>query len=166
MIADTARSNMAVRMVRLEHHRSAIELVARWYFDEWGVADPDATIERIADELLDGLGVDALPSCWVAVTEGRVVGTAMLKHREVPAFHDFEHWLGGVYVDPECRGRGVARQLIQRCIDEAAALGLNRLYLQTEEHNVGLYTRFGWSPARLPPGVTHPRPVMVRTRGR
>ena len=162
---EATRRNTTIRLVRLEYQPSAVERVARWYLDEWGHSNPDETAAGVAASLRNGLDIDGLPPAWIAKTDGLVVGAAMLKRHEVPALHDFEYWLGGVYVDPATRGQGVARRLVERRVDEATTLGIDRLYLQTEEHNVDLYTRFGWKLARLPSDVVHPRLVMARALG-
>lgn len=36
-----------------------------------------------------------------------------------------------VVVDPQCRGKGVGRYLIEACLDEAVMLGLNRVFILT-----------------------------------
>ena len=153
-----------VRALPLADRPTAARRVARWYVREWGEPgeDPAAAIGRVEAELLDGLEGDGLPSTWLAVSDGRTIGAAQLKRREVPALHGLEHWLGGVWVEPAFRGRGTARLLIGRCVDEARARGVDALHLQTEARNAALYERLGWTAARLPSGKTHERPVMVR----
>ena len=47
----------------------------------------------------------------------------METHRELSP------WLGGVYVIPSARGRGVARALVREVMDRAAAFGVPVLYL-------------------------------------
>lgn len=50
---------------------------------------------------------------------------------------------GGVYVKAEERGRGIASQLVNRVVAEAAALGVPELYLYTDTSQ-SLYARLGW----------------------
>ena len=156
-----ARANK-FRLLRLGQHPTAAERIARWYFDEWGCENQDQTVTRIATKLRRSIGTEALPSTWIAIIDDLTIGAAQLKLREVPELYFFEYWLGGVYVDRIFRGRGVAQKLIEKCVDEAATRNIRQLYLQTEEHNVDLYARFGWRLAPLPSDMTYPRPVMVR----
>ncbi len=57
-----------------------------------------------------------------------------------------EHWLGGVYVTSEHRGKSIAQALVSAIIDKAKTLGVNSINLQTEDFTGGLYTRLGWQP--------------------
>ncbi|MHC8318648.1 GNAT family N-acetyltransferase [Pseudomonas sp. LB3P31] len=52
-------------------------------------------------------------------------------------------WLAGVYVKAEYRGRGIASKLVNRIVDEAAALGIAELYLYTDQAQ-SLYASLGW----------------------
>jgi ribosomal protein S18 acetylase RimI-like enzyme len=60
-------------------------------------------------------------------------------------------WAGlyGVWVDPEHRGRGLARALTGALAVRAVARGTRSVYLQTLHANepaVGLYSSLGFSP--------------------
>lgn len=47
-----------------------------------------------------------------------------------------------VYTGPDCRGRGLARQLLGLACAELAAEGITALYLLTD--HTGFYERYGW----------------------
>ena len=160
----TGETATGARVLALAERPDAAGRVARWYVDEWSPPDRDPVPElaRVLSEMRRALGDGGLPSTWLAEDDGAVIGAAQLKRREVPALDAFEHWLGGVYVAPPFRGRGTARRLIERCVEDATKRGVERLHLQTEVRNVGLYERLGWTTAELPPGLVHERPVMVR----
>ena len=153
-----------VRVLALAERPAAAERVARWYVDEWGEPgrDPAPEVARTVADMLRAARDGGLPATWLAADGERTVGACQLKRREVSALEAFEHWIGGVYVEPAHRGRGVARRLVERCVEAAAERGVRRLHLQTETRNVGLYESLGWVPAALPPGFVHERPVMVR----
>jgi GNAT superfamily N-acetyltransferase len=53
-------------------------------------------------------------------------------------------WLGGVYVDSDYRGQGVAKIVVNSVIEEAKSRGIKALYLQTEDLSGGLYAELGW----------------------
>jgi putative acetyltransferase len=60
-----------------------------------------------------------------------------------------------VYLLAETRGKGVGKELIQRCFDSAIRLGYTSMYLETmpELHNaVGLYERLGFEYLKGPLG--------------
>jgi putative acetyltransferase len=53
-----------------------------------------------------------------------------------------------MYVEPEQRGQGVAKEILQRLETDARALGARRLVLETgvyQEEAIGLYRRAGFS---------------------
>jgi N-acetylglutamate synthase-like GNAT family acetyltransferase len=52
-------------------------------------------------------------------------------------------WIGGIFVAPEQRCRGVATAIIERLVEEARRLQLPRLYLWTNAA-AGLYAKLGW----------------------
>lgn len=97
----------------------------------------------------------------VAVHDGAVIGSITWcppgsPYREL-ATSDDEGEFRALAVDPAHRGRGAARALVGRCLDEAAELGLSRMWLcsmptQTKAHR--LYESMGfrrvperdWSP--------------------
>jgi N-acetylglutamate synthase-like GNAT family acetyltransferase len=53
-------------------------------------------------------------------------------------------WLAGVFVEPQCRGKGIGSALVRRIEAEARSLGVSTLYLYTP-HTEFLYERLGWS---------------------
>jgi GNAT superfamily N-acetyltransferase len=90
---------------------------------------------------------------WVAELDGEVVGTVTFcppgsPHREVAADDEGEFRM--LAVSPKAQGRGVARQLVERCLDRCRDLGLETLAIcsmpqMTAAHAV--YSRFGFERA-------------------
>lgn len=76
----------------------------------------------------------------------KLLGAAELKTREMDIYPDYEHWLGGVYVESSERGKGIGRLLTLDIIDRAKRFGIKRLYLQTESLSGGLYAECGFKP--------------------
>jgi GNAT superfamily N-acetyltransferase len=123
----------------------AIPIVGRWYFEQWGHLAPDSSFERICIALRGSLNRAQLPLILLAIEGQEIVGAAELKpHEMLGLFPDREPWLGGVFVHPDYRNRGVATQLTLRVLKIAESLGLQQLYLQTEKLSGGLYARLGW----------------------
>lgn len=93
-----------------------------------------------------------LTELWIAKIEDRIVGTVQLfetAHKAYPNFelpidYPFIRLLG---VDPQWRGHGIARALLQKCVESAKAMGKNTVYLYTGGQMVNairLYERFGF----------------------
>jgi GNAT superfamily N-acetyltransferase len=55
-------------------------------------------------------------------------------------------WMGGLLVHPNYRGKGIGESLVSGCVQLAAAMGIERLYLFTEGRDVGVdwYKSIGW----------------------
>jgi len=120
--------------------------IATWYFNEWGHKEPGNTGKNTRERLYKKLNKDRVPIPIVALTDGKLVGTAQLKIREMGIFPDREFWLGGVYVDSAARGYGVAKLLVRKIEEIARGLGIKELSLQTGNFTGGLYTKSGWMP--------------------
>lgn len=58
-------------------------------------------------------------------------------------------WLCDVIVDPECRGEGVGKLLIEGVLADLEPLGLKRVLLATADAH-GLYEQFGFRPLADP----------------
>lgn len=125
---------------------SAIPLVARWYYDEWGRDLPDNSAEICAAWLAPQVNRERVPLYLVALSGNTVIGTAALKLREMPEFPEREHWLGAVFVPEDQRGRGVAALLTRFAIAEAKRIGVKELFLQTDRLDGGLYAHAGFAP--------------------
>ncbi|MGB5624829.1 MAG: GNAT family N-acetyltransferase [Woeseiaceae bacterium] len=134
----------SLRFHKLADRPDAVPLVAEWYFGEWGHLNPAATPEKIAARLSASMNRDAIPLVVLAVTGDEVIGSAELKYREMTIYPEKEHWLGGVFVVPEHRGKGVAARLIDAVINSARVLGVDVLHIQTERLDGGLYLKLGW----------------------
>jgi GNAT superfamily N-acetyltransferase len=132
--------------VLLADRRDAIVVVARWYYEEWGRDIPDNSAEKCAAWLAPQIDRARVPLHFIAVDGDAVVGTAALKIREMEEFPDREYWLGGVFVPPEQRGRGIAAGLAARVVEVAPAYGVRELYLQTDRLDGGLYAGVGFQP--------------------
>lgn len=128
----------------LANHQQAIPIIAAWYFNEWGHLKENNSLEKTTKELQSYLNTDKIPLMLVALEGDEPLGVLQLKYREMSIYPDKEHWLGGVYVSKKHRGRNIAEQMIYRLITIAKSLNVERLYLQTEKLEGGLYSQLGW----------------------
>jgi GNAT superfamily N-acetyltransferase len=58
-------------------------------------------------------------------------------------------WLCDVFVDPDCRGDGVGKLLVEGVLADLEPLGLKRVLLATADAH-GLYEQFGFRPLADP----------------
>ena len=104
--------------------------------------DPAGLDHDVADwqgEYAGGVGVMLI----VVDPAGDVVGTAGVRRLEPGVAELKRMWLR-----PACRGRGIARRLMDQVLDEARALGAQVLRLDSERQRLGtavhLYRRYGF----------------------
>jgi predicted N-acetyltransferase YhbS len=88
---------------------------------------------------------NVLPIAWIARESGIAIGTAALRHCDLEGREDLTPWLGGVYVVPAHRRRGVASALCEVVTEKARSFAVPALYLCTVGRE-SLYSRLGWKP--------------------
>ena len=138
---------MSLQFAFLADRMDAIEIVARWYYDEWNHVVRDDSVEQTRARVEVYTNRDDIPFILLATEDNEVVGAAQLKFREMAEmFPDKEHWLGGVYIAAGHRGRGCGSLLVQQVAKMAPTYGVQTLHLQTEALDGGVYARLGWTP--------------------
>ncbi len=120
--------------------------------EHWRFIAPEATWESRVERFRALENRDALPIGWIAHEGARAVGTAALRVTDLAGRDDLTPWLGGVYVEPSDRGRGIASLLCGVVERKARELQFRRLYLFTLDRQ-SLYARLGWRT--LEPAVWH-----------
>jgi GNAT superfamily N-acetyltransferase len=73
------------------------------------------------------------------------------QERNAEGYEDGDAEIKRMYVVPEARGRGLARQLLARLEEDARAAGRTRMVLETgtaQPEAIGLYTSSGYEPAQ------------------
>jgi predicted N-acetyltransferase YhbS len=111
--------------------------------DHWRFVLPDDTAASRVARFRAHENRDSLPIAWIAHSEEEVLGTAALRATDLPGRENLGPWLGGVYVSPTYRGRGIAKALCQTVEAKALEMGFPRLYLFTLD-TAPLYARLGW----------------------
>lgn len=79
--------------------------------------------------------------CFVAEWEGRVVGTVASV-----VYESRLAWIGMVLVSPECRGWGIATQLLERVLKHLESLQIPAIKLDATPQGIRLYERLGFRP--------------------
>ncbi|MCE9858229.1 GNAT family N-acetyltransferase [Raoultella planticola] len=111
------------------------------YTSFYGSPQPDDVTEYTWQRLLDH---SSLVLGRVAVVDDRVVGFAICVLHEGTWVKTPVCYLEDLFVDPQVRGRGIARQLMQALRAEAKEQGWSRLYWHTQTDNPArrLYDEF------------------------
>ena len=134
-----------MEFVYLADQPEAISLVAKWYFDQWGRQHEVTSLKQAEEMLKDYLNDDKIPLLILAKKSDQIVGAVQLKYYEMKIYPQKEHWLGGVFVPEEHRGKKIAEKLVLKAEQVAKKHDVETLFLQTEKLNGGLYKRLGWN---------------------
>jgi N-acetylglutamate synthase-like GNAT family acetyltransferase len=134
---------MELEIDYLADHVDAIPTLARWHHDQWASSMPELTIAEREKRFRARATTGAVPTGFVAVADGRVVGMACLVECDLESHAHLSPWLATVLVAPNHRGRGIGSALCRRVTEEARLLGFARVYLFTLDKQ-DLYRRLGW----------------------
>ncbi len=118
--------------------------IAKWYFEEWASHVPNVTEKMVLEDISQKALNRTVPMSLVAIENEILVGVLELKLRENKHYPEYEHWVGGVFVASQYRGKGIAQKLLTEAKKIATSFDLGQLYLQCESHNVGLYRGLGF----------------------
>ena len=131
-------------IVSLSDHQTYLPQVADWIYREFveNIRN-DITLDHIKTTL-QKRQKDAIPLTYLGMIEGDCIGTVSLVGNDLKARPDLSPWLAALYVRPDCRGQGYAKQLIQKVIASASGMGYRSLYLRTET-TAEYYKRLGWT---------------------
>lgn len=121
-------------------HRSVVaERIWRawWEPDGQSLADVDEALDMVLSET-------DFSFTFVAVSNGRFVGTATSIQADIDARPDLGPCLAALWVEPEARGRGVAAALMSAVLERLSSLGFAKAYLSAKPHMRGFYEKNGW----------------------
>jgi N-acetylglutamate synthase-like GNAT family acetyltransferase len=150
-----------VRISYLIEHPEYIPQLAGWLFEQWGAILGEKTIEARIKKLNAHMNRDRLPIAWVAHENDQLLGTASLRARDLEGREDLTPWLGGVFVGPDFRRRGIGAALCATVEDAARSRGIQTLYLFTLDKQAW-YSRMGWT--LFAPCVWHQRPGHIMSK--
>ena len=132
-----------MKIVSLCDYPQYIDTVANWTWNEFCKVDrPTVTLEQTRAKL-ETQTKDSIPHTYVAVIDGKPVGTIAYYDNNLQG-REFTPWMGSLYVDPEMRGKSIARALILHIRNRAKKAGFDTLYLRTE-HTANYYEKLGWT---------------------
>jgi N-acetylglutamate synthase-like GNAT family acetyltransferase len=135
--------------------------LTEWMFQEWDVMLGQKTPEARIKELNAHMNRDQLPIAWVAHADGRLLGSAALRVHDIEGHEHLTPWLGGVYIGPQFRRRGIGAALCTTVEEAARSRGVQTLYLFTLDKQAW-YSRQGWTV--LAPCVWHERPGEIMSK--
>ena len=125
---------LEIRRIRPDEHEAVGELIVNGYAHNGYLTLPDGGFDDgYAAMLRASAKRDAEAEVWLAVDDGEVLGCvtwcpAGSPYREL-AVNDSQGEFRGLAVDPDFRGRGVGRALVEHCLGRAREEGLDEVVL-------------------------------------
>lgn len=138
-----------------------VPVLAQWTYDSWSQYDPELTLDRAMESLIQRFNREIVPLTLVAFDGDTPVGMVSLKEQiRVPGYADKTPWLGSLYVIPTYKGQGVGKQLMQAIHAKADELGFENIYAFTSEADkVTWYEKLGWRQFNV--DTFHGNPVFL-----
>lgn len=136
-----------MRRVRIDHlidHPEYIPQLAQWLFEQWDAILGETTLDARIKKLQAHMNRDQLPIAWVAHESGQLLGTAALRVHDLEEREELTPWLGGLFVGPQFRQRGIGAAMCTVVEEAARERGIDVLYLFTLDKQTW-YSRFGWT---------------------
>ena len=123
-----------------------IEMRIRQLREEGATEDVDlrpALRDYYTRHMADGTFV-----AWLAVEGGHIVGTSGMSFAEKPPWFGCPTGriglLSSMFTEPDCRRRGIARELLSRVVEAARQYGCGVVQITASDMGVMLYTAFGF----------------------
>ena len=85
---------------------------------------------------------------WLAMDGDKIVGTSGMSFVEKPPYFTCPSGrlglLSSMFTDPDYRRMGIAKELLQRVVEEARAYGCGAVHITASNMGVKLYTAYGF----------------------
>ena len=125
------------RYITLREEPQLMNAAAEWFHSKWHV--PVEAYLACMEEYLSG----ATELGWYLCLEGeRIVGGMGVIENDFHDRKDLTPNVCAVYTEEDCRGRGIAGNLLNMVRDDLFAKGITPIYLLTD--HTGFYERYGW----------------------
>ncbi len=127
-------------------HLNLVALIAQWHFAEWGHPDPldlSSTLEEWTEGLCQRTRRVQIPATYVALENNELLGSVTLVEHDILTRPDLSPRLAGVYVSPAHRHQGIGSVLVRHAVQQAARMGVKRLFLYTHPARE-FYEKLGW----------------------
>lgn len=130
-----------LQLFSVREHPELTEDVIAFFQRHWATENSMKVYENCIRSCIET--ESPLPQWYVLMLNGKIVAGAGLITNDFISRMDLWPWLAALYVEEECRGCALGRELIRHALDEAARLGFDNLYLCTD--HIGYYEKYGFT---------------------
>lgn len=127
-----------MELIKLRDHSELAKEAARWFHEKWSI--PLEAYEESIQECLKK--TSPVPQWYLALEEEKIVGGLGVIENDFHARRDLAPNVCAVYVEKECRCRGIAGALLELVCRDMGEQGIGTLYLLTDHDS--FYERYGW----------------------
>jgi len=130
-----------MEIICIKENPHFIEEAASFFAARWGI-DKKLYMDSMTESLI---AKTPYPRWYVMMIDGKkIMGGYGIIENDFMARDkcDFYPWFCALYVDKEYRGQSLGAKLLAHGAAQAAKLGLERIYLNTD--HVGYYEQYGW----------------------
>ena len=125
------------RYITLMEEPTIKDKAAEWFNSKWGV--PKEAYLECMEAYLN----KETENGWYLCLDGdRIIGGMGVIENDFLDRKDLAPNVCAVYTEEECRGQGVAGNLLNMVVDDMRSKGISPLYLVTD--HTGFYERYGW----------------------
>ena len=127
-----------MELLKIREHPELAEAAAAWFHAKWGV--PLEAYQESIGDCLQQLG--PVPQWYLAREDGRILGGLGAIENDFHERKDLRPNVCAVYVEEDCRCRGIAGRLLELAVEDLREMGVSPVYLLTD--HTGFYERYGW----------------------
>lgn len=127
----------------LADHQHFIPEVAKVLFHEFGYLIPQRTLKDFEERTLNHCNKKSLPITFIALENGKLIGTFSLRAYDMETHKHFSPWIGSVVVHPSRRREGIGSALVQKAKAICKEQGHKTLFLFTPNKQAW-YRKLGW----------------------
>lgn len=126
---------------RLAEAPEFMDTVIEWLNHEFGTKESKKFYEGI---IVHSVTEAKLPTTFVAVEEGKLLGTVGIWKADLLSRQDLFPWMSALVVNPKDRNKGIGQALQTYAVEYCRKKGYKELYLYTDLE--GYYEKSGWIP--------------------
>jgi len=131
-------------IVNLRDAPQFLPLVADRIWRAWGKSDGQSLAEA-EQELTDVVAAIPFPFTLVALSNGIFAGTVTAIASDLDERPELTPWVAALWVEPEFRRAGIARDLVERAVQTMLAQGHAQVYLYAIPALQEFYLSLGWT---------------------
>jgi GNAT superfamily N-acetyltransferase len=112
----------------LADHPEFVHTLAKWFYIQWSAYYADQTLEELSMKLSEGVNRKHIPIRLVAIDDGKLAGTIILRHLADPNDPTSSPGLGGLLVHSDYQRMGIGTLLVEAGTRLVSDLGYAEVY--------------------------------------